>query len=193
MQLAELESVIQEVRAQWPRPLEETVTGDEHSPALGLLVRKRDLLSDSVKIFSAMAVEAFLNYYGVVRLGEAEYAVNFERLPLIPKLRTLLLVCDSLSITESDPLIKLLKSISERRNSLLHPKAHESPHYVQAEDREGDKIPEVARHAVREMDDFFREFVTAVPKSAHLVPRTPVRADEAPRATDPTRRTTPEP
>jgi hypothetical protein len=60
-------------------------------------VRKRDLLSDAVKIFSAMAVGAFLNYYGVVRLGEDECASHFERLGLVPKLRTLLLVCDFLS------------------------------------------------------------------------------------------------
>lgn len=175
-QLAELERVTEEVKKQWPGPLDQTLKGDQHTPELWSLVRKRDLLSDSVKIFSAMAVEAFLNYYGVVRLGEDEYASHFERLGLVPKLRTLLLVCDSLSISEPDPLIQLLQSIAKRRNSLVHPKAQELQQHVPADDRGGDKIPEVARDAVRDMDAFFREFVTAVPKAARLVPPSPSSA-----------------
>lgn len=176
MQLAELERVTEEVKKQWPGPLDQTLTGNQHTPELRSLVRKRDLLSDSVKIFSAMAVEAFLNYYGVVRFGEDDYTSHFERLGLVPKLRVLLLVCDSLSISEPDPLIQLLQRIAQRRNSLVHPKARELQQYVPVEDRGGDKIPDVAQDAVRDMDAFFREFVIAVPKAAHLVAPSPSSA-----------------
>lgn len=171
--LVELERVTEEVKKQWPGPLDQALKGDQHTPELWSLVRKRDLLSDSVKIFSAMAVEAFLNYYGIVRLGEDEYASHFERLGLVPKLRTLLLVCDSLLISEADPLVQLLQSIARRRNSLVHPKAQELEQYVPAETRGGNKIPEVARDAVQEMDAFFKEFFAAVPKAVHLVPQAP--------------------
>ena len=53
-----------------------------------------------------MAVEGFLNYYGVVRFGEPEYKRNFERLGLVPKLRALLLFCDSIALDDTDPLIQ---------------------------------------------------------------------------------------
>ena len=117
-----------------------------------------------------MAVEGFLNYYGVVRLGENEYATHFERLGLIPKLRALLLVCDSLSVSKNDPLVTLLDRIAQRRNNLLRAKAKELPAYAPAEERPGDKIPDGARQAVSDMDAFFQEFASAVPDAKHLVP-----------------------
>ena len=43
---------------------------------------ERDALADSIVLFSAMAVEAFINYYGVVRLGEQQFNAHFERLRL---------------------------------------------------------------------------------------------------------------
>lgn len=169
IQLKELEAIVAQVRAEWPIPASETLDGQKH-PALWALVRRRDLLSDSVKIFSAMAVEGFLNYYGVVRLGEAEFNAHFEKLGLIPKVRTLLLMCDSLSIAESDPLIKALNRIARRRNTLVHPKAKELSGYVPASERGVSSVPEVARDAVADMEEFFREFVLAVPNAGHLVP-----------------------
>lgn len=168
--LVEFEVIVEEVNAAWPKPLNETVRDNEHSPELWALARKRDLLSDSIRAFSAMAVEAFLNFYGVVRFGEKEYSTHFERLGLVPKLRQLLLICNRLSITERDPLVETLQRIAESRNSLVHPKAKELPNYVPAEDRPGIKIPEAARDAVRNMELFFEQFVDAVPDSRHLVP-----------------------
>lgn len=171
LQLKELEAIVEQVKAEWPIPASETLSYGENYPGLWALVRKRDLQSDSVKIFSAMAVEGFLNYYGVVRLGEAEFNAHFERLGLIPKIRALLLVCDSLSVTESDPLIKALNRIAQRRNALVHPKAKELSGYLPAAERGGSSVPEAAREAVADMEEFFREFVVAVPNASHLVPR----------------------
>ena len=170
LQLCELELVAAQAKELWPIPEGETLRDGDKYPELWTLVRKRDLLSDSVKIFSAMAVEGFLNYYGVVRLGEAEYGTHFERLGLVPKIRVLLLICDSLSIADTDALIKVLARIAQRRNSLVHPKANELPGYLPAEERGGDKIPEAAQEAVADMEQFFREFVTAIPQAEHLVP-----------------------
>lgn len=171
LQLVELELVTSRVKEQWPIPEGETLRDGAKHPELLALVRKRDLLSDSVKIFSAMAVEGFLNYYGVVRLGEDEYGTHFERLGLVPKIRVLLLICDSLSVASNDTLIKVLDRIAKRRNTLVHPKAKERPGYLSAEERGGDKVPEAAQEAVADMEQFFQEFVTAVPQVAHLVPQ----------------------
>jgi hypothetical protein len=117
-----------------------------------------------------MTVEGFLNYYGVVRLGEKEYIDHIERLGIIPKLRMLLLICDSLAVSEADSLVKIIKRIAQRRNLLVHPKAKELNGYIPADERPGDKIPEAAREAVKDMEDFFREFIVAVPQASHLIP-----------------------
>jgi len=172
LQLGELEVIAAQVKAQWPIPEGQALRDGHNYPELWLLARRRDLLSDSVLIFSAMAVEGFLNYYGVVRLGESEYVYHFERLGLVPKIRTLLLICDSLSVAKVDPLVTVLNRIAERRNSLVHPKAKELPSYRADQERGGTATPETAREAVADMEEFFREFVTAVPEAAHLVPPT---------------------
>ena len=49
------------------------------------LAGERDAASDIARMFAAMAIEAFLNYYGAVRLGEDEYKAHFERLGIVPK------------------------------------------------------------------------------------------------------------
>ena len=74
--LSELETVAIEVKAQWPKASSESVKQQEASPDLWRLARRRDMLSDSIKVYSAMSVEAFLNFYGVVRLGQAYFDVN---------------------------------------------------------------------------------------------------------------------
>lgn len=162
-----------QVVKQWPLPPGETVRNAETDyPELYALVRRRDRLSDSVRIFAALAAEGFLNYYGVVRLGEEVFNVHFERLGLIPKLRTLLLVCDSISISTDDPLARALAQLANGRNSLAHPKAKEYPGYVPAEERPDVPVPEAAREAVSSMKSFFEQFVLLVPGSKHLVPPT---------------------
>lgn len=169
--LLELEAVSAQVKEQWPLPMSETVrNGEVDHPELYALVRRRDRISDSVRIFAALAVEGFLNYYGVVRLGEGAFKAHFERLGLIPKLRALLLVCDSMDISIDDPLCRLLTQLANARNSLAHPKAKEYPGYVPAEDRPGVSIPQAARDSVSTMRSFFEQFVLLVPESKHLVP-----------------------
>jgi hypothetical protein len=168
--LAELEAVATEVNEKWPVPLGETVKDPTKHPELEKLAFKRDFLSDSVLIFSAMAVEGFLNFYGVVRLGEVEYKRNFERLSLDRKLRALLLFCDSIALDDTDPLIEVLTNLAKMRNSLVHPKTREVTGYLPAESRDGMRVPDAACQAVTNMDTFFKQFLIAVPEAKHLVP-----------------------
>lgn len=170
--LSELEDTVADVNAAWPKPLNESVRQDECSSELWKLVRKRDLLSDSTRTFSAMAVEAFLNFYGVVRLGEKEFSSHFEKLGLTPKLRQLLLICDGISLDEKDPIVICLRQLAETRNSLLHPKTKELTGFVSAKDRtDGIDIPSVAQNAVRNMDAFFEFFGEIVPDARTLLPQ----------------------
>jgi len=169
--LIELESVTKQVKRLWPHALDRSVTNTRAKhPELWKLSRKRDRLSDSVRIFAAMAVEAFINFYGIIRLGEAEYTEHFERLGIVPKLRVLLLVCDSISLGTSDQLVVSLRRIADERNTLVHPKAKELPRNVPAKGRGGARIPDSAREAVADMKKFFQEFGEAVPGVRHLLP-----------------------
>jgi hypothetical protein len=87
------------------------------------MIDERDQLSDSIRVYAAMAVEGFLNWYGVLRLGEAVFNEHFERLSLVTKAKTLLLVCDSLTLTRDDPLLAVMDKVAQSRNALVHPKA----------------------------------------------------------------------
>lgn len=172
--LAELEVIYCEVKAAWPLPNGETVRNAEQDfPDFYRMWRKQDRLSDSVQIFAAMAVEGFLNFYGVVRLGEAQFNEHFEKLGLIPKLRELLRVCDGLPIPQDAPIVTALAALATARNIMVHPKTKEYPGYVPAEDRPSTPMPGTARAAVEAMDRFFREFCAAVPNGAHLTPDFP--------------------
>jgi hypothetical protein len=164
--LARLEILAAEVKQKWPKPANVPVTDAE--PELAELIEERDAASDVTVLFAAMAVEAFLNFYGSVRLGEAEYRNFFERLGLVPKLQQLLLICDSWSITNADPLVKALQTVAEGRNELAHPKAwKDSP---SSKSKHLKPIPGTARAAVKAMTSFFEEFKLLVPESKHFMP-----------------------
>ena len=168
-QLARLEHLVAEVHAKWPKSLSESLKDHEISPALEGLIEDRDLAFDMARIFAAMAVEAFLNFYGAARLGEQEYKTHFERLGLVPKLRLLLLICDSISMSENDPLVKALRVVAEGRNTLVHPKATK----VGPGDRlQGlwTPIPGAARKSVAAMDSFFSQFLSLNPEARHFLP-----------------------
>jgi hypothetical protein len=112
MLLVELETITIEVTQQWPKPLGETVKQEETTEAHWHLTRKRDLLSDSVKIFTAMSVEAFLNFYGVLRLGPSGFDLKFERLGPVPKLKKLFKRCDSVVLDDMNPIVQTLDWIT---------------------------------------------------------------------------------
>ena len=169
-QLVELEAKCKEVWAAWPVAPDQPVE-DVHirHPELAKLLDERNRLSDSVRIYSAMAVEGFLNWYGALRLGEAAFNEHFERLSLVPKLRAVLLVCDSVSIPRNDPLVEALNAVAQSRNALVHPKAREVSGPATPM-RPFTKVPETARDSVARMRTFFAELVVAVPQTALLVP-----------------------
>jgi hypothetical protein len=169
--LSDLELAISKLNAAWPGPLSRVARDADVTPELRLLARRRDLLSDSVKVFSAMAVEGFINFYGALRLGDEVYLQHLEFSAIPVKLSALLEHCDKVSLGPAAPLLVLAQAIARRRNELVHPKAEEAADYVPAEQRLGDWIPDVARDAVRDMVSFFNEFVSAVPDAAHLIPR----------------------
>jgi len=171
--LAELELHCLEVIEKWPVPAGQPIRDEAKYPEIWKLARFRDRTSDSVQIFAAMAVEGYLNFYGVLRLGQSVFDEHFERLGLIPKLRSLLLVCDGLQIDRNDALVTLLDRLAQRRNSLVHPKTREFQGHPSQHQATAIKIPEVAREAVANMEAFFCEFLCLVPTAGKHLRKAP--------------------
>ncbi|WP_435627528.1 hypothetical protein [Candidatus Ferrigenium straubiae] len=169
-QLKELELLVQQGNSLHPLPLGQALKQPNAPPELWELASRQKFVSDSIRIYAAMAVEGFLNFYGVVRLGEEEFTCHFEKLGLIPKLRLLLLICDSISISNTDPLVKPLEHIAASRNSLVHPKAREIRFDLPEQSLNNVRIPDAAREIITDMNVFFHEFLALVPDASHLLP-----------------------
>jgi hypothetical protein len=169
--LQELEHVATEICGKWPMPAGVSIRNRDEYPELSILVQRRDMLSDSIRIFSAMTIEAFLNFYGVVRLGDQWYNDHLVRLPATQKLKKILSICDGITITDTNKLVSLQEAIASRRNELVHPKSKQLTSLTDIENRIGGKIPELAQDAVRDMEDFFVEFALQIPNAKHLIPQ----------------------
>lgn len=79
--------------------------------------------STATQIFSCMAIESFLNFYGVNQLGEDFYKRNFERLSSNQKLEALIAVSVHLSLEKEDEICKVVRRMFDQRNRLVHPKS----------------------------------------------------------------------
>jgi hypothetical protein len=168
--LRDLESLSSEIVSKWPIAFSEAISNSDHHPDLAMLVKRRDVLSDSVRIFSAMTIEAFLNFYGVVRLGEVWYEKNLGREFIVPKLIKVLHFCDNITIQETDELAVLVDRIAKGRNDLVHPKSKAIFGKFSNTNHNGTGIPGFAQEMVADMRKFFCIFVALVPNSKHLIP-----------------------
>jgi hypothetical protein len=82
-------------------------------------------ISISTHLFSCMTVEAFINHYGVKRLGESFYKKNIERIGITEKLSILVLTCFNMSLQKDNELVKKIRELFNIRNQLVHPKTKE--------------------------------------------------------------------
>lgn len=169
-QLADLEDCQAFIDANWPDP-EGAPIAVEHDPALHKLCRRRDAITDSIVVFAAMTVEGTLNYYGVRRMGEKQFAEHFERLSMERKLRVLLLLCDGFELGRDAPILKHLARLSALRNALVHPKAAEVSPDISIDERTGRPNLETAREAIAECDAFLDELAAFIPRSHGIDPR----------------------
>jgi hypothetical protein len=120
-------------------------------------------LDDSVILYSCLAIESFLNYYGVVRLGEAFYVANYERLSATQKIAALLATCCGALVRKDSEIVTVVRQMFARRNALVHPTAREpkgdtpvarATHFVESV-RQNVRDIEQPRAAVADMERFF--------------------------------------
>jgi len=138
-----------------------------------LLDRYRFFRSAAV-VFSAMAVEGFLNYYGVKRLGNDFYRDNYERLNAHQKLSALVATCTGHLLPKHAELVTILRRLTERRNALVHPKAREvRPEAKGVQPRRAPlhsaEAPTSAADSVRDMERFFKLFAKLDPQAVSAI------------------------
>jgi hypothetical protein len=134
-----------------------------------------------VQVFALLAVEAFLNDYGYLRLGEEAYekVLRKRRPPLSKKLNTILR--EVAPDFESDPEIEIiLRNLATRRNNLVHPKPEmkvwlEDGTIRQTTKRLARTDPEPAKSALEEMERFFELVAAMDPEAAFVMGCVPRR------------------
>lgn len=117
-----------------------------------------EFFSDSAVIASAMAVEGFLNLYGVIRLGELFYHDNFERLSPPQKVAALLGTCCGVLIDNDNELIQVTRRIFGRRNALVHPKSRDLGRKERDSGATHELPQQTAYESVIDMERFARLF-----------------------------------
>jgi hypothetical protein len=116
-------------------------------------------------LFSALAVEAFLNTVGVARLGEKYYQKNCERLKVHEKLAFLVGTLGHKLVEPSDEIARALKRVFESRNRVAHPKTKQIAIRDSDLKFESQDLLKEAKGSVSAMLLFFREFLALVPKA----------------------------
>lgn len=79
----------------------------------------------SCHLFVCMALEGFINAYGVRRLGERFYQQNLERVGITEKLAILGLCCRQWTIAPDSDVYRDFRQLFDDRNRLVHPKTRE--------------------------------------------------------------------
>ncbi len=125
----------------------------------------------STVLLSALAVEAFLNTYGVVRLRQRFFDDNVERLNIDKKVTFLALVSTNRLLEPTDLIVVATRRLFRERNGIAHPKskevkAAEWEAAVTAESRKGTDALTGARDALLDMRTIFREFLIFDPNAS---------------------------
>ncbi|MDP9179820.1 MAG: hypothetical protein M3O61_19285 [Gemmatimonadota bacterium] len=169
-QLEDLLACQEAVDSNWPEPGVAFI-GAELYPDLHRLCRRRDATADSVVVFAAMTVEATINYYGARELGADTFEQDYERLPLVRKLRALIKACEGLELEPHHPLIEVTQKLGARRNALVHPKVRQVFESYAPSEHAGTPAVKKANEVIKECDDFLERFFEIAKSASGLDPR----------------------
>ncbi|HWL39978.1 MAG TPA: hypothetical protein VNO75_07050 [Gemmatimonadaceae bacterium] len=127
-----------------------------------------EFFSDSAVIAAAMAIEGFLNLYGVVRLGELFYQGNYERLNPAQKVAALLGTCCGVLIHKDDEIVQVARRVFDRRNALVHPKSRDLGRKDRARGAARQLPQQIAYDSAIDMERFATLFATYDPDATDL-------------------------
>ncbi len=118
----------------------------------------------STLLYCCMAVEAYLNYYGVRKFGEKFYKRTLERSGITEKLSNIILAVSGECIEPDDEIYREVKELFESRNRLVHPKTREiNETNVHDHVVDPDTFDDVEAYVTR-MDRILRQFCSFDPE-----------------------------
>jgi hypothetical protein len=120
-------------------------------------------------VCAGMAVEGFLNYYGVKRLGEAFYNPSYERLSPAKKVAALVATCCGQLLPSDSELMAVTKRLATARNALVHPKSREAPRVPRAQLGLSEQA-DLPHRTVEDMERFFTLFAEVDPEAIGSMP-----------------------
>ncbi len=121
-------------------------------------------------LFSCMAVESFVNLYGVLRMGDEFYKRNIERSGINQKLEVIIAIGKQELLSKNEEIALVTRRMFDKRNQLVHPKTVEA--------NSPDKISQLkpiqfindAQSMVDDMKKFFENFLIIDPDSWMWIP-----------------------
>jgi hypothetical protein len=121
-------------------------------------------------LFSCMTVEAFVNLYGVLRMGDEFYKRNIERSGISQKLEVIIAIGKQELLSKNEEIALVARRMFDKRNQLVHPKT--------VEVNSLDKISQLkpvpflldAQSMVDDMKKFFEKFLIIDPDSWMWIP-----------------------
>ncbi len=166
------EQVSTDLRKQWEVAWARQLAGNRAAghPVSHERIVERNLLTTAAVVLSAMAAEAFLNFYGVKRMGQKLYELQYERLGLVPKVTEIIETCCGVRLDDDAEIVSVARALSDARNRLAHPKTREVGHEAGSSQVSPMKHPlDVARESVTNMNQFFQLFAAFDPDSSDIV------------------------
>jgi len=132
------------------------------------------MYSRAAQTFALLAIEAFLNEYGYIRLGEVPFEEKFEWLGPKKKLVQLLGETIEYEVKPDSEIAGLVQSLSYRRNALAHPRPElrvwtGGSTVMKTQRRLGSTSRAAAEDAISEMDRLFELFNAIDPEAAQIL------------------------
>lgn len=121
----------------------------------------------SAILFSALAIESFINTIGVAVLRQGFFNEHVERQRPQAKVSMVVLAITQRLLADDDLVVQALNTVFRARNDIAHPKAKELD-FSSLDTATMPKQPEPAgraRESVKAMNAFFKEFVAIVPQA----------------------------
>lgn len=163
--LSESERIAEEISEKSELQRTGKLDVDQYLAEKRILVERAELHAHAAVLFAAMAVEAFLNFYGVVRLSERFFTDNIERLNPNKKLAVLLATTCKTLLDPNSEIVAVTGRLFDGRNHLVHPKTKEMADRVIRVPPDADYLG-APRQAIGSMSRFFELFVNYEPDSA---------------------------
>jgi hypothetical protein len=147
------------------------------------------MYSRAAQVFSAMAMEAALNCYGLMWFGESKFERKIGSMPTIRKLVAMIEYTTGAKMEGDSEIVEVARRLMAKRNAHVHPRAAESSpdasgtFQTVSRKLQPRRDPRAALESAADLDHFLTLFARLDERTASFFdPRTAVVAQAASRS-----------